>query len=383
VLHTMREWFGLRAEKDDFTIETEGDAALFFGRHELDGRLRSMLRRAFRTANPPKLVLYGEWGIGKTHTMRHIQHVIQETDEYSATVIFVELPDISAKSTFQIAHGALLDAIGFERAKGWIGKFQAKYPNDVRERVHEFTGSGDIATAFANLSGFGDTSLLAWEWLRGMPLSATDARSTGVPTQLTQSGHFVSVLQMLGRLCQSGEEKSLVFMLDEATKLGWVTNQDAINHWVNALKLIADGQTKEIGFILSASWVDVDDMAAPLSDLQVHGRFGEPNYIRLNNLDEAETMVFTRALLDAWIEPERRVELMKQYKAESDDESVTEQAFPLTEEGLELAAAYACRNGGFTTPRDIQKTLDDLFNRAIDDERHILSAQYVSSLVNA
>jgi hypothetical protein len=378
----MRDWYGLREGKDDFTIETDADAELFFGRHDLDEQLHAMLRRTFRTGNPPKLVLYGDWGVGKTHTMRHVQHVIEHNPDYAATVVFSELPDITAKSTFQVAHGAFLDTIGFERAKTWIGTYQTKHPNDVRERIHELTGSGDIATAFANLSGFGGTSLIAWEWLRGMSLSAADARSASLPSGLTQSNQLVAVLQMFGRLCKEVDGKVLVFMLDEATKLSWVTNQDAVNHWMNAFKVLADSQTKEIGLIVSASWTDIDDMAAPLEDLQVISRFGEGNYVKLSMLDEDATEDFIRSLLAALIEPDMRANLMAAHEDEADGEVLTAESFPFTEDGLSTMAASVLRIEPTTTPRDIQKALDEFLNRALDDGRHVLSSSYITALVN-
>src|SRR5438093_1033322 len=89
-VETMQSWFGLKEGHNDFSIETETDAALFFARHELDEQLNALLRRSFRTGNPPKMVLYGDWGVGKTHTMRHMQYVIEHNDDFQATVIFVE-----------------------------------------------------------------------------------------------------------------------------------------------------------------------------------------------------------------------------------------------------------------------------------------------------
>ena len=71
---------------------------------------------------------------------------------------------------------------------------------------------------------------------------------------------------MFGRLALEVEEKVLVFMLDEAAKLDFVSNPDAVNHWLNAFKLLADQQTKEVGFIVSGSWTDMSDMALPLQD---------------------------------------------------------------------------------------------------------------------
>src|SRR3954449_82458 len=144
----MQDWFGLRAEHLDFMIETEADSALFFARHQLDEELHAILRRSFRTGNPPKMVLYGDWGVGKTHTMRHVEYVIEHNASFEATVVFVEIPDITSKATFQVAHAALLDALGIDRAKQWMIQFQAKNPVEAQNMIKEFAQSGDISIAF-------------------------------------------------------------------------------------------------------------------------------------------------------------------------------------------------------------------------------------------
>jgi hypothetical protein len=377
----MQSWFGLKAEHQDFSIETDADAKQFFARHELDEELMARLRRSFRTGNPPKLVLYGDWGWGKTHTMRHMEYKIATSEDFPAIVVFVELPDITSKSTFQVAHSALLDALGFNRAKQWVLLYQTRHPENAQDLIREFTQSGDIATAFANMLAFGEGSRIAWDWLRGISLNAADARLAGLPPGLSQSNQFVRVLQMFGRLALEVEEKVLVFMLDEAAKLDFVSNPDAVNHWLNAFKLLADQQTKEVGFIISGSWVDQSDMALPLQDRQVVTRFGEPNYVTLHPLDETDTKTFVISLLQEWIDPTKRKEILAASASEADGEPVTDATFPFTEPGLDLTVQYACRQGGYTTPRDIQVTLDNLLNRAIDDDRHLVSASYLRPVV--
>lgn len=383
-MDTMQSWFGLKDEHRDFSIQTEGDRRLFFARHALDKELKSRLRRAFRTDSPPKLVLYGNWGIGKTHTMRHIQFEIEENSTYKALIVFVELPDITKKATFQVAHGALLDAFGLDRAKTLLLQFQTAHPNDARERIQDFTQSGDIAIAFSNLLGFGEASRIAWDWLRGVKLSAADARMASLPPAMEQSGHFVKVLQMLGKLTREVDEEMLVFMLDEATKLDAVSDGDSITHWINAFKLLADDNSKEVGLVVSISVIDLDEMAEPLHDQQVMTRFGRGNYVRLSDLGEEETRDFMGHLVEEWVDSELRDALIAAYGAEAEGDTVTTKSFPFTEEGLTLAAKYAAfrDGGGYTTPRDIQKIMDDLLNRAIDDNRHILSESYVNSIVN-
>lgn len=381
-LATMQEWFGLKDEHRDFMIDYQNDARLFFARQDLNAQLMSLVTRSFRTGTPPKFVLYGDWGVGKTHTMRHIQYVIENNSDFPAFVVFVELPDITSKSTFQVAHAALMDSLGFDAARRWMFRYQTANAESSQSLIQGVTNSGDIALAFMSLLGAGDQCRISWDWLRGISLSASDARLVGLPQVLDQSQQLVKVLQMMGRLCLAAENEMLVFMLDEVTKLNFVTNQDAVNHWINAFKEIADLQAKEFGFIVSTSNQDIDDMALPLSDPQVVTRFGDQNYIPLRRLDEQEASVFLSNLLKEWIDQSKMDAIIEEYAAELEGESIMLGSFPFTDDAFKIAIQYCCRLGQQATPRDIQQSLDDLLNRSIDDGRHIVSASYLTSLVN-
>ncbi|MGC4109612.1 MAG: hypothetical protein QM747_04130 [Nocardioides sp.] len=321
--------------------------------------------------------------MGKTHTMLHLQYVINNGPDFPAEVVFIELPDIGTRSTFQVAHGALLDALGLDRVRQWFTIFQTKHGADARDLVQEATQSGDIATAFQNILGMGDAGRIAWDWLRGEQLTSGEGRMAGLPPRLDQSNALVKVLEMLGKLCREAEEKVLVLMVDEATKLSYVTNTDALNHWTNAFKLIANMQVRDIGLIVSGSWAEVDDMALPLMDEQVRTRFGDNNYIRLSNLDEEESVDFMNRLLEEWVDPVKRTALISAHTSQAGGETIGATTFPFTEPALRTAAAYACRHGGWATPRDIQQSIDDLLNRAIDDNVRIVNDVYLQSLVNA
>ena len=321
-MESMQSWFGLKDNHRDFTIENDVDARLFFARVELNEQLMAIVRKSFRTGNPPKFILYGDWGCGKTHTMRHIQHVLETQSEFPSKVVFVELPDIEKKSTFQVALGALLDSLGIDTARNWMLQYQAKHGPDARVRIQQVTQSQDIAVAFENLLAYGNSGRLAWDWLRGVKLSSAEAASVGLPTELGQSNQMVKVLEMLGVLCQDTEPGNsvLIFMLDEVTKVEDVTDHDAINHWRNSFKLIADAQTKNIGFILSASWIDPEDFAEPLRDQQVMTRFGESHYIRLDNMDEESAKTFISALLNEWVDESARNSICNSYDSEAEGE---------------------------------------------------------------
>jgi Cdc6-like AAA superfamily ATPase len=374
----MAEWFGLREQHQDFTVDNGDDAALLFARIELNERLMAILRRSFRSRKPPKLVLYGDWGVGKTHTMRHLQYVIDNNKDFAAETVFVELPDITARSTFQVAHAALLDALGVDRAKSWMIQFQGRHQSNAIDLLKGFTQSADTATAFASLMGFGEVQRIAWDWLRGIHLSAADARLAGLPPSLDQSQHMCFVLQALGMLSREIEGKMLILMIDEVEKIEKVTQGDAINHWLNAFKVLADKQQKDVGLILAASFRDPDDAPTQLREQQVRTRFDEEHYIELQNFDERQTEVFTKDLLGEWVDSEKRQTLIDEWREQAKGEDV-DGTFPFTAPGLAKFVQFAVRRGGVSTPRDVQADLDDILNSAIDDKLHIISGEYVHS----
>jgi Cdc6-like AAA superfamily ATPase len=382
-METMAAWYGLKESHRDFFVENDGDAGLLFARSELNTHLQAILRKSFRTRNPPKFVLYGDWGAGKTHTLRHIQYKVEQSADYGANIVYVELPDITAKSDFRVAHAAFLDALGLDQVRNWMVQFQTKRQSASHETIQQQAQSGDIANAFVSLISYGDAARICWDWLRGVALSAGDARSVGLAPVLDQSNQLTNVLRVLGRLSLDIDDKLLIFMLDEADKLEFVTNGDSIHHWLNAFKILSDTQTKEVGLIVAASFRDPDEMPSPLSEQQVRSRFGASHYIQLTNFDPEEAEEFVRGLLSEWIDLSKRAELLSKFSGETEGEDVTESSFPFTERSLKRFVDYACRNGGVTTPRDIQKALDDVLNLAIDHQRHILSLRFLEQLMAA
>lgn len=377
---TLASWFGLRSDHNDFFIENDADAKLLFARQDLDTQLQNILRKAFRTEKPPKFVLYGDWGVGKTHTMHHIAYVVQNTPGYDARTVFVEMPDINARDNFQVAHSALLDALGLTTVKTWMVQYQTRHQGDALSRIQAATQSEDIAKAFLTVAAYGDAARISWDWLRGVCLSSPDARNAGLPPSLDQSNQLTAVLRMLGKLSHEIDGKILILMLDEATKLQSVTHGDAINHWKNSFKILADDLTKEIGLIISASFRDPDEMPDMLRDEQVKTRFGEKHYINLQNFGEEETKEFVRSLLHEWVDADARVRLTDEHKSEAEGEGVDEYSFPFTAPALRRFIEYALRDGNIATPRDIQKSLDDVVNRAIDDTKHIISSKYFNAI---
>ena len=100
-------------------------------------------------------------------------------------------------------------------------------------------------------------------------------------------------------------------------------------------------------------------------------------------MDEEESIEFMNNLLEEWVDPQKRDALVASHGSQAEGEEILPNTYPFSKDALYIAAAYACRHGGWTTPRDIQQSLDDLLNRAIDENVHIISHSYCLNLVNA
>ena len=380
-VETLASWFGLKEGHRDFFIANDDHARLLFARQELNGQLQAILRKSFRTGHPPKFVLYGDWGVGKTHTLHHIAATVEDTPGYKARIVFADVPDINAKDTFQVVHAAFLDALGLDTVKQWMVHFQTKYQSGAKSMIQRATQSEDVAKAFLSTTGYGDPARISWDWLRGETLSATDARNAGLPSSLDQSNQFAAVLRVLGKVCEDVEGSCLILMLDEAEKLESVTNGDAINHWLNSFRILSDDSTKEIGLIIAASFRNKDAMPPMLADKQITSRFGERHYIQLQTFDVQDTRIFVGGLLSEWVDGVERSKISEQYGPEAEGEEVTSESFPFTVDALDRFVEYATRDGGYSTARDIQKSLDDIVNRAIDDNRHLISMDYFNAVM--
>jgi Cdc6-like AAA superfamily ATPase len=384
-METQQTWFGLKKDKPDFEIQCDEDRDLFFGRKSESKQVTTILQRSFRsTRKPPKFILYGDWGAGKTHTLRHYEHLITKDESKRAKLIFKELPDIQSKDKFSVLHSALLDAIGQDTVQGWMRSLSQEHGLDTEEIIRERTQSSDVAKAFISQTITGEASAIGWEWLRAeTPLSPSRANLIMLSSKgLSQSQEFVHVLRELGRLCAQATKETLVFLVDELGNLNETANKDSENDWKWAFRGIFGQENKEFGFIGAGTWMGEDDCPRALQDQQVVTRLGLENIIQLGPFGQEEAVDFLKSLCRAFVDAKKAEKLKKKYAEEANEEPIDAESFPFTTDGMDLLAGHACREGGTTYPRDLLGLVDDFCNRAMDKKRHILSHEFIDSEIS-
>ena len=64
---TMKSWYGLRDDRDNFSVLPERDQEFLFGNAKWRDEISEQLELATVLREPVRLVWWGDYGIGKTH----------------------------------------------------------------------------------------------------------------------------------------------------------------------------------------------------------------------------------------------------------------------------------------------------------------------------
>lgn len=374
---TLSEWFCLKPERHSFKPNVVRDRELVFC-HEakIQEEIVTSIERRFAARQPVKIVLYGDWGVGKTHTIYHISWWFEKhANDYPAQTVLVELGDITSKSRFDVLVGPFIDRIGLRELVRLVHAYAPATGKHVVAGLKERGSAGNVAEAFGKLllASPDDTPpaavATAFEFLRGQ--KTKDAASIGLGNPLTQSDEYYSVLLCCGELCRAVNKKQLIFIADEAAKLEDIDSDDATRrHWIAANRLIFDDNNEVFGFIYTLSGKGRKNMPTVLSDPQIVNRLGENNMIELPNLAPTDVESFIGKLRLSFVDKGSVENLVSAGAIASGDFDWNK--YPFTQDGWREFVDYWNQNQEDAKPRDICDKLDDVGFRAMKDSKHLI-----------
>lgn len=359
----LRDWFCLKEDRDNFKPHNERDSELVFCHdHLLHDEIQTSIELRFAANEPVKMLILGDWGVGKTHAVNHIRWWLEANQaDYPASPVVIEIGDIDRSSRFDALVRPFLKKLGLSFLVDAVHGYKQQCPNLVQS-LREAGVTPSVADAFAKflLAMPGDTPPPnvkdSFEYLQGNKLTGEAARM-GLGQQLTDSTDFYSVLLGVGEMQRVVSGHRIIFIADEAAKLETVDATDATRaHWVNANKLILDDNNRTFGFIYTIS-ARRDQLPAALYESQLQNRLGD-NVYELQNLAPADVGSFLRRLIKAFVEEDDVNALVaagdiapSEYKWED---------YPFTSAGRDEFVDYFDRSQEDAKPRDICNKLNDV-----------------------
>lgn len=376
-MEEMKEWFCLN-EREHFYIDPESDAALYFGRHELEERLKNQIENSFLKVGVPKIFLTGPYGSGKTHTLFHIKHFLGKPQNlHPAEVIYFDMGPLRAKTDYAHLHRLFLDRLTRDVVKNLVDRFLGQHvgPN-LETKLKEYFPRADIANAMRALS-FGSTqSLPAWKWLCGERLSDEQQQMLNLTKNLTEPAELVEVLQATGKLMKDVESKKIVYLIDEAEELHQVTNADAIASFQWSLRQLADNSNKMIGFVFAAKGGGGEELPPILDFPAIKSRIGENNIIDIPHFGGVQdTKGFIMDLLVHLIDGEKARQTIQ-----ANGLDTTVEFFPFTEDAIDNLCEYIRENPERALPRAIIEAINECAVNAFRAGERVITDRRVESI---
>jgi len=377
----FKEWFCLK-ERNSFTIDpkiNEGDARFYFGRTEIENRMKKQLRRSFVDPGVPKMIIYGAYGSGKTQTLYHLEHYLRtespEACRRTPKTLHLDLEMLS-KSDHGDWHLQLMETLGKETVSGWINNLFNQVQNLDAELKAAFDDS-NISEAAKNVRVGGETGLLAWRWLCGQKLSPSDLERLRVTRSLGDlgAGDLVKALMGIGRLAESNGEQ-LIFFMDEAEQLMNVKTGDATESLHSYLRKLAEPSNSSVGFIVAAFALTLDDMPQLVVRSDIRTRIGELNYVEIPPLPSVnDVQVFLTELLRELIDHEAA-----EHRIENDNLGISLETYPLTAEGFDLLCEFASQDPVKALPRNLIRAVNECAISAWDEKRAVVESDLVNEI---
>ncbi len=251
----LKDWFCLHPDRQNFKPNARTDRELIFCHTDkIEIQAQNSIERSFAIGEPVKMIIYGNWGVGKTHAVHHISWWLEQHQDYTAKTVFVEVGDITKKSKFDVLLRRFLDEITLDEIIRLVSEYTVKTRVTARDGLRSIGVGHDIVEAYFKfiMSPPGQTPVPAtehaFEHLKGG--NVRDAASSGITSRLEQSTEFYDVLKAIGHLYQTVDDTNLILIADEAAKLDDLEADEATSsHWQAINRLIFDDANSYFGFI--------------------------------------------------------------------------------------------------------------------------------------
>ena len=370
----MKDIFNL--EKDSFTLVPELDWMCYFGRGEIEQKLQSnVVDKALSANRPPKAVILGDWGTGKTQTIWHFI----KTALRNHKAVYVELPELPANTDFLVFYNELMTSIS--------PKYIRKIGSTIKSRFKSFRDfflkQGGPGEEKPNVFKIFEQLMMAMEgsveesriysWLCGNKIKSPSRIGLAEGAEMITVEEATKVLWMLGKMSLEVDRKYIIFCVDESHRLKDITEDKYPERtFVQAFRTIFL-KDFPVGFLFSCGVGDLGDLPHMLVIGEVRTRLR--NYIVLTPMSKPELKEIITGIIRyvrdgatwdygknkiSWKKPKKKVESVVKKLSEG-RVSITLQTYPFTSPAINQMITYLVDkqySPHYRVPRRISDCLD-------------------------
>ena len=358
---SFQEWFCLREGRRNFDIDPDQDHEHFFGEKKWHQQIESRLQMAQALGVPLRLIWWGQYGIGKTHRLRHTEYLVEQ-EGYPFQACYLVATDIYENTGFDRLHYEMVNSLGRQELKSHVSSYLLRLRNQEPEvpTLEELCGNAsDVAAALRAFGGWDNPQLElpAWRFLCGLRLKSNELELANVTKEeLTTSLEYASVLRALGAIVEMETGKQIIFLIDEGEHLTKITNRITVARWQESLRAVLD--IRNIGIVLTIGAERMESMPKVVLLPDIVRRFQRDNYVQMEALKLRAVKTFVRGVLAQWIEPKRVQSAKTSRKLDKQAEDFDAKVFPFTASGFTTFCQWAVADPRNAKPSEILDRLN-------------------------
>ncbi|MBC7250087.1 MAG: hypothetical protein H5T62_07365 [Anaerolineae bacterium] len=354
----MYEHLNLRAWP--FQVVPDPEFATFWaGRRQTKKQLERLLWKMQFAPKSGLHLLWANFGMGKTHTLLHLQHLCQQT-QGRLIPVYAVMP--KRAGGFLEVYRMIVSGLPYDFLRDQLVKVGNSWSGSLALHPMFSKSPGVVNAILAIRSGDAEKATFARQWLIAQPgLTARHRRTIGVTYRIKTPEDAINALTTLTRLAtfNLNPPTKLVIMLDEYQRIGELKQR--VRSEINAgLHSYYNEHPNGLEVILSFSFGREDNVAYLLSD-ELKSR-AEPQSISLDVLSPGEAIEFIR-------------DLLAQFRLREDERW----AYPFSPEAVETLVGHIAQAKALT-PRRLMLyanhvLLESQFARGPDDTSEIMSQE--------
>jgi hypothetical protein len=373
------DWFCLSDGRRNFQIDPVRDKAFLFGETTWERDIDTRLRRAQLLGEPVRLVWWGQYGIGKTHRLRHTEHLVG-THGYRYHTSYVVAADIQDKTGFDRLHYELVNSLSKDRMREHVSSYLLKLrtqPDTMPALTDVARNVGDVEAALRSFGGDNEQLVTpAWRFLCGLELKGNDLALANVTkSALDSSLDFIAVLSALASIFALETGKEVLFLVDECENLARVTNKAAENRWQESIRSLLD--LKNIGLVMAVGAERQDNLPKIILQPDIVRRIQKDNYVQMAAFTKSVARNFIEGMLKQWVDPAKVATREDELRG---DPGFEETCFPFTRNSFDKFCEWAVVDPRAAKPSVIIDKLNSIAAEAYFRDSRLITADILTDV---
>ena len=377
----IRERFGL--ERDNLLLNPIDDSEFYAPRSDIDvNKLVENLRVDLEAGLTPKMVFWGPYGGGKTHTLGKVQRSIGKLA--SVHSVYIRCPTLEPRETFADFYEATFSGFGEDFTINLLWKLCdqliKKYglrDDRIDLEMRSILGDEELAKAISHLSDRSFDKSELWRWISGVKLSSGELKRLGVTKSLSEVRplRLARFMTTMGNLMKYLEDKILVLTYDEMDRIKDLRPESAFTFRTAYTYLMDPMQTNvSIFYAFSAELAkDIPElMKGPVIDRV--GGLESQAVMEIPALEDRDVEDFVASILNYLRDPNVDLNEMLKKAQKETNETLTKALYPFTKEALDDMKGKIAT----LTPRRIMFSLTRAMSRANIQNKNVVSSEFIS-----